>query len=88
MPQVPKDLLELGKKVVKAFKVQKRFFHMEFFRLTKDVENIGKVGDIVPLEVNMRPAGGYTPDLINFANSINCYQIYADVNIDLAMKIF
>ena len=79
MPQVPKDLLELGKKVVKAFKVQKRFFHMEFFRLTKDVENIGKVGDIVPLEVNMRPAGGYTPDLINFANSINCYQIYADV---------
>ena len=27
----------------------------------------------------MRPAGGYTPDLINFANSSNVYQIYADV---------
>ena len=27
----------------------------------------------------MRPAGGYTPDLINFANSNNVYQIYADV---------
>ena len=27
----------------------------------------------------MRPAGGYTPDLINFANSVSCYEIYADV---------
>ena len=79
MPEVPEDLLTLGKKVVKAFKVQKRFFHMEFFRLTKDAPGVGKVGDIVPLETNMRPAGGYTPDLINFANSINCYQIWADV---------
>ncbi len=79
MPKVPKDLLKLGQKVVKAFNVQKRFFHMEFFRLTQDIPGVGKVGDLVPLETNMRPAGGYTPDLINFANSINCYQIYADV---------
>ena len=27
----------------------------------------------------MRPAGGYTPDLINFSQSVNCYQIYADI---------
>ena len=27
----------------------------------------------------MRPAGGYTPDLINFSQSVNSYQIYADV---------
>lgn len=79
MPDVPKDLLKIGKKVVKAFNVQKRFFHLEFFRLTQDVPNVGKVGDIIPLETNMRPPGGYTPDLINFANSINCYQVYADV---------
>ena len=52
---------------------------MEFFRLTQDIPNIGKVGDVIPLETNMRPAGGYTPDLINFANSVNCYQVYADV---------
>ena len=79
LPEVPKDLLTLGKKVVKAFNVQKRFFHMEFFRLTEDAKGVGKIGDVVPLETNMRPAGGYTPDLINFANSVNCYQIYADV---------
>ena len=24
----------------------------------------------------MRPAGGYTPDMINFANSVDCYQIW------------
>ena len=27
----------------------------------------------------MSPAGGYTPDLINFATSSNVYQIYADI---------
>ena len=33
---------------------------------------------MVPLETNMRPAGGYTPDLINYANSVSVYDIYAD----------
>lgn len=78
-PRVPKDLEEIGRKVIKAFGVKQRFFHLEFFRLTKDCKGLGKVGDVVPLETNMRPAGGYTPDLINFANSSNVYQIYADV---------
>ena len=77
--EVPADLKEIGQKVIKAFNVKKRFFHLEFFRLTKDVPNIGKVNDIVALETNMRPAGGFTPDLINFSQSVNCYQIYADV---------
>lgn len=78
-PRPPKDLEEIGRKVVKAFGVKQRFFHLEFFRLTSPAKGLGKVGDIVPLETNMRPAGGYTPDLINFANSANVYQIYADV---------
>ena len=77
--EVPADLKEVGSNVIKAFNVKKRFFHLEFFRLTKDVPNVGKVNDIVALETNMRPAGGFTPDLINFSQSINCYQIYADV---------
>ena len=77
--EVPEDLKEVGQKVIKAFNVKKRFFHLEFFRLTKAVKGVGKKGDIVALETNMRPAGGYTPDLINFSQSVNCYQIYADV---------
>ncbi len=78
LPEVPKDMLEIGKRVIKAFKVKNRFFHLEFFRLTQDVKGVGKVNDIVALETNMRAPGGYTPDLINFANSTNCYQIWAD----------
>ena len=27
----------------------------------------------------MRQSGGNTPDLINFANSVSCYEIYADI---------
>ena len=37
------------------------------------------MGDYVALEVNMRPAGGYTPDMINFANSVDSYAIWADM---------
>ena len=77
--EVPEDLKEIGLKVIKAFNVRQRFFHLEFFRLTKNVSGVGKENDIVALETNMRPAGGYTPDLINFSQSVNCYQIYADV---------
>ncbi len=76
---VPKDIKEIGQKVLKAFNIRKRFFHLEFFRLTKEKKGLGKINDIVALEVNMRPPGGYTPDLINFGQSVSCYQIWADV---------
>ena len=79
LKSVPADLKEIGQKVVKAFGVKKRFFHLEFFRLNKVAKDVGKKGDIVALETNMRPAGGFTPDLINFSQSVNCYQIWADV---------
>lgn len=74
---VPNDLVNAGKKCLKAFETKNRFFHLEFFRLKKDHPYLGKAGTIVPLEANMRPAGGFTTDLINFANSFNCYNIYA-----------
>ena len=77
--EIPEDLEDIGRKVIKAFNVKKRFFHLEFFRLTKRVKGIGKTGDLVALETNMRPAGGFTPDLINFSQSISTYQLYGDV---------
>lgn len=76
--EVPNDLKEAGRKIVKAFKIKKRFFHFEFFRLTQDIQGFGKVGDLFALESNMRTPGGYTPDMINFGNSINCYDLYAE----------
>ena len=76
---VPEQLREYGRKALKAFKVRSRFVHFEFFRLTKARKNLGEVGDFVGLEVNMRPAGGYTPDMMDFAHSTDVYQIYADM---------
>ena len=77
--QVPEDLRDVGFRTIRAFGAKSRFFHCEFFRLTQDKPGLGRVGDYVALEVNMRPAGGYTPDMINFANSVDCYQIWADM---------
>ena len=78
-PRVPEGLRTLGRKAVRAFGVDRRFVHLEFFRLTKARRGLGEVGDFAALEVNMRPAGGYTPDMMNFAHSTNVYQIYADM---------
>ena len=77
--QVPEDLKRAGEAVLKAFGLKKRSFHLEFFRLTEAKEGLGDVGDIVGLEVNMRPAGGYTPDMINYASSSDYYQLWADM---------
>ena len=52
---------------MKSFGVKSRFVHFEFFRLTQDQEGMGRKGDVVALEVNMRPAGGYTPDMLDFS---------------------
>ena len=78
-PRVPEGLRTLGRKAVRAFGVDRRFVHLEFFRLTKARRGLGEAGDFAALEVNMRPAGGYTPDMMNFAHSTNVYQIYADM---------
>lgn len=77
--QVPEKLRDIGRRVIKSFGCNSRFFHCEYFILHEDKPGIGKAGDIVGLEVNMRPPGGYTPDMMNFANDINVYQIWANM---------
>ncbi len=72
------DTRAAGRATVKSFRVKSRFVHFEFFRLLED-QHIGKKGQIVALEVNMRPCGGFTPDMINFAHSTNVYKIWADM---------
>ncbi len=76
---LPADTRKAGRATVKSFGVKSRFIHFEFFRLTQDQPGMGKKGDIVALEVNMRPCGGFTPDMINFARSTNVYKIWADM---------
>ena len=76
---LPADTKKAGRATVKSFGVKSRFVHFEFFRLTQDQEGMGKKGDVVALEVNMRPCGGFSPDMMNFANSTNVYKIWADM---------
>ena len=76
---VPEQLREYGRAALKAFKVKSRFVHFEFFRLTQARKNLGNVGDFVGLEVNMRPAGGYTPDMMDYAHNTDVYEIWAEM---------
>ena len=77
--ELPEDTRAAGRATVKSFGVKNRFVHFEFFRLTQDQKGLGKKGDVIALEVNMRPCGGFTPDMINFAHSTNVYKIWADM---------
>ena len=77
--ELPEVMKQLGRRTVKAFGVKSRFVHFEYFVLKEDQEGLGKKGDIFGLEVNMRPPGGYAPELANFANSVDVYKIWADM---------
>ena len=76
---LPDDTRAAGRAAVKSFGVKSRFVHFEFFRMTENQTSMGQKGQIVALEVNMRPCGGFTPDMINFARSTNVYKIWADM---------
>lgn len=72
------DLYQKGRATVKAFGTKNRFFHFEFFRLDEDKAGLGKKGDLVGLEVNMRAPGGYIPDKMNYAYDVDVYRIWAE----------
>jgi len=78
-PDIPDALRDAGRRTVRAFGVSNRYVHLEFFRLSEDRPGLGSKGDYVGLEVNMRPPGGFTPDMINYSHSADTYQIYADM---------
>ncbi|MEJ5306023.1 MAG: ATP-grasp domain-containing protein [Ignavibacteria bacterium] len=69
---VPQDLYEAGKRIVETFEVKERFFHFEFFRRYRD-------GKLYALEVNMRPPGGFTLDMFNYACDFDVYREYASI---------
>lgn len=75
---LPDDLLKAGRATVKAFGIKSRMVHFEFFRLKED-QHLGKKGDVVALEVNMRPSGGISPTMMNWANGTDVYKIWADM---------
>ena len=80
-PVEGKPIYEIGEKVVKAFDTRSRFFHFEFIKLSEDKPGLGRKGDLVPLEVNMRAPGAFIPDMMNYAYDVDTYTIWADMMI-------
>ena len=69
---IPADLDALGRIVLAAFDVRERFFHFEFFRQEG-------TGDLMALEVNLRPPGGLTTDMFNYACDFDIYNGWASI---------
>ena len=69
--QIPEDVQAMGRAMARAFDLRERPFHFELFRTPE--------GKLVPLEVNMRPPGGLTVDMFNYANDFDFYREWANV---------
>ncbi|MHC1743686.1 MAG: acetyl-CoA carboxylase biotin carboxylase subunit family protein [Syntrophobacteraceae bacterium] len=68
---IPETLERLGRRTVEAFGVRERFFHIEFFREAED--------SFHALEINVRPPGGFTLDMMNYACDIDLFRWWADL---------
>lgn len=79
LPSVDPALARAGRALAHSFGLASRFVHMEFFRLSHDRPGLGGAGDYVGLEVNVRPPGGSTPEMICHAHGIDVYQAWADM---------
>ncbi len=66
--ELPEALVALGKRTVEAFGLRKRFFHIEYFRIGETYWG---------LEINARPPGVLTLDLMNHAKGLNVWDLYA-----------
>lgn len=83
---IPEENRRIAQNVCNAFGIKNRFFHGEYFRLSKDTEYVGSKGMLAGLEVNFRPPGGFAPDMLNYSNDIDIYDLWAKMllqqNID------
>jgi len=68
---IPPRLEELGRRTVAAFGLRERFFHIEFFEQDD--------GSFTALEVNLRPPGGFTTDMMNWSCDTDVYRLWAGV---------
>lgn len=60
-----------GLATLKAFGMRNRFFHLEYF--------VRNDGTITPLEVNIRPPGGLTLNMMNYTFDADCYRTWANL---------
>lgn len=69
------DLEAIGRRSVTAFQVREKFFHFEFFRRYSDKR-------LIALEANLRPPGGLSVDMWNYADDIDLYLAWARLVAD------
>ena len=68
---IPPELEQVGRRALAAFALRQRFFHLEFFARPD--------GSYVALELNVRPPGGFTTDMMNYACDFDVYALWAAV---------
>ncbi|WP_288160476.1 ATP-grasp domain-containing protein [Faecalibaculum rodentium] len=76
---VSDEYRQIAQRVADSFGIRSRFFHGEYFRLREDKPGLGKKGMLMGLEVNFRPPGGFAPDLLNYSNDMDIYDLWAQV---------
>ena len=67
---IPAELRAIGRKLVPAFDIRRKFFHFEFFKIN---------GTYMPIEINCRPPGGAILDMMNYSVDDDLYRAYADM---------
>lgn len=77
--ELPPSLEDIGRRAVVAFGVRERFFHLEFFETP---------GGYVGLEMNLRPPGGFTTDMMNYACDFDVYDLWARVITGASLEGF
>jgi hypothetical protein len=68
---IPLELERLGRQALAAFDLRQRFFHLEFFARPD--------GTYMALEMNIRPPGGFTTDMMGWAGDFDVYDLWAAV---------
>jgi hypothetical protein len=68
---IPDDLAKAGRHIIEGLDIREKFFHLEFFRIPS--------GELVGIELNIRPPGGFTTDMFNYAHDIDVYDLWAGV---------
>ena len=69
--ELPPELERLGRIAVDAFDIRERFFHLEFFA--------NGDGSYTALELNIRPPGGFTPEMMSAACELDVHALWAGI---------
>ncbi len=77
---IPPMLEQVGLRALAAFDLRRRFFHLEFFARSD--------GSYVALEMNVRPPGGFTTDMMNYACDFDVYALWAAVIVGDSLDDF